>query len=86
MEEDPYIILRNQMKRNKVIDTRKYTAGNNPNNYDIICPLCNVKVSYDNIKHQKTSKKHILALQKYQTEQLRETSPIYNKDNVLQIV
>ena len=57
MEKDPYIILRNQMKRNKVIDTRKYTSGNNPNTYDIICPLCNIKVSYDNIKHPKSSKK-----------------------------
>ena len=80
---DPYIILRNTMKRNKVIDSRKYTSGNNPNTYDIVCPLCNIKISYDNIKHQKSSKKHILALQKLQTDNRRETSPIYNKENVL---
>ena len=73
---DPFIVMRNQMKRNKVLDTRKYTSGNNPNTYDMICPLCNIKVSYENTKHEKNSKKHIMALQKYQTNELRETSPI----------
>ena len=80
--EDQYIIMRNTMKRNKVLDTRKYTSGNNPNTYDITCPYCNMNVSYDNRNHTK-SKKHILALQKLQTNELRETSPIYNKENVL---
>ena len=73
------------MKRNKILDSRKITTANNNTNYDICCPLCNMNVSYDNRNHTK-SKKHILSLQKLQTDYLRENSPVYDRENVLEIV
>ena len=79
---DPYTETCNNMKRAKILDSRKYTSENNPNTYDIVCPYCKTTVSYSNFKnHESRSKNHLIS----KTIWFNQNTSECDEENVLQI-